>query len=65
MKQNKQGEIHKTSLVHELVHTSLWVSVGSPDPDHEAVTYKNENYWTPKHTAFIKKVNKILSSLDI
>jgi hypothetical protein len=65
VKRNKQGDIYKTSLVHELVHASLWVSVGSPDVDHEAVTYKDENYWTLKHTAFIKKVNKILLSLDI
>ena len=65
VKRNKQGDIHKTSLVHELVHVSLWASVGTPDTDHEATTYKNENFWTLKHTEFIKKVNKILSSLDI
>ena len=65
VKRNRQGDLHKTSLVHELVHASLWASTGSADADHEATTYKNENFWTPKHTAFIEKVNKILLSLDI
>ena len=65
IKRNQQGDLHKTSLIHELVHASLWASTGSADADHEATTYKNENFWTPKHTAFIEKVNKILSSLDI
>jgi len=65
VKRNKWGNIHKSSLIHELVHSSLWASTGSPDADHEATVYKNENLWTRKHTIFIKKVNNILSSLDI
>jgi hypothetical protein len=65
VKRNPWGDVYKTSLVHELVHASLWASTGSPDADHEATVYKNENYWTRKHTKFIKKVNKILSSLNI
>ena len=65
VKRDPWGDIHKTSLVHELVHASLWAATGSPDADHEATVYKNENYWTRKHTIFIIKVNKILSSLNI
>jgi len=65
VKRNKWGDIHKTALIHELVHTSLWAATGSPDADHEATVYRNENLWTRKHTIFIEKVNDILSSLDI
>jgi hypothetical protein len=65
VKRNHWGHVHRTSLVHELVHASLWAATGSPDADHEATVYKNENYWTKRHTRFIKKVNKILSSLNI
>jgi len=65
VKRNKWGDIHKTALIHELVHTSLWATTGSPDADHEATVYRNENLWTRKHTIFIEKVNDILSSLNI
>ena len=65
VKRNHWGHVYKTSLVHELVHASLWAATGSPDADHEATVYRNENYWTRKHTIFIIKVNKILSSLNI
>jgi hypothetical protein len=65
VKRNHWGHVYRTSLIHELVHASLWAATGSPDADHEATVYRNENYWTRKHTKFIKKVNKILSSLNI
>ena len=62
---DKQFKIANTSLVHELVHATLWAVHGAPDTDHESTIYKNENYWTRKHTLFIKKVNDVLSSLNM
>ena len=65
VKRNRRSFIYNTALVHELVHTSLWATVGSPDADHESTVYKGENYWTPRHTAFIIEVNRALWSLGI
>lgn len=62
---DKTNNIANTSFIHELVHATLWAVHGSPDADHESTVYKNEDYWTRKHTIFIVKVNKILSSLNI
>ena len=65
VKRNRRSFIYNTSFVHELVHTSLWAAVGSPDADHESTIYKGENYWTPQHTEFIIEVNRMLWSLNI
>ena len=65
VKRDPRSYVYRTSLVHELVHTSLWAAVGSPDADHESATYKGESHWTARHTAFIKSVNSMLWSLGI
>lgn len=45
-----------TSLIHELVHISLWSSAPhfKPDMDHEGPAYEG---WDKKHTSFIFDVN--------
>lgn len=54
--------ICQTSLVHELVHVSLWAVHGSGDPDHLGKKYKG---WTIDHTAFIQEMNETLCILGI
>ena len=55
----KRGEkgIGTSSLVHELVHITLWNLYGSADPTHEG---GDDDIWTEKHTKFIKETNNLL-----
>mgnify|MGYP001194717442 FL=1 len=55
----KRGEkgIGTSSLIHELVHITLWNLYGSADPTHEG---GEDNIWTDKHTQFIKETNNLL-----
>jgi hypothetical protein len=57
------GYISETSLVHELVHLSLWATDGSPDADHEAGASRGG--WTTEHTSFIWKLNKFLRTFNL
>lgn len=50
--------LHRTGLVHELVHVILWHTTGEPDPDHE---HSELHGWTPAHNDLIKRVGRILS----
>ena len=65
VKRNPRNYIYRTSFAHELVHTSLWATQGTPDANHELATSGNKSNWTPQHTKFIKKVNSMLWSLGI
>ncbi len=52
-----------TALVHELVHTNIWVLNGvHGDPDHTGNMYYG---WSKYHNIFIDKVNKRLCTLGI
>ena len=55
----KRGEkgIGTSSLVHELVHITLWKLYGSADPTHEG---GDDNIWRQQHTDFIKETNNLL-----
>jgi hypothetical protein len=52
-----EGKISHTALIHELVHSALWVTTNNPDSDHEGSVHPG---WSSNHTSFIKRVNKIL-----
>ncbi len=56
------ADIYETSLVHELVHVSIYASnaYGHGDPDHEGNKYRG---WTPRHTQLISEVNASLKIL--
>ncbi len=52
-----------TSLVHELVHASIWsINKAHGDPDH---TGQNFLGWTENHNVFIQNLNKHLCKLGI
>ncbi len=52
-----------TSLVHELVHASIWASNGlHGDPDHLGHKFPG---WTMKHSKLIQDVNERLCELGI
>jgi hypothetical protein len=52
-----------TSLVHELVHVSIWTLKGTDgDPDHLGREYYG---WTVNHSAFIQNLNIELCLLGI
>jgi hypothetical protein len=52
-----------TSLIHELVHASIWaIKETDADPDHAGTKYSG---WTDMHTTFIMNVNKALCILEI
>ena len=55
--------ICETSLVHELVHASIWAIKGTDgDPDHLGGKHFG---WTPAHQLLIQEVNKDLCRLGI
>ena len=54
--------ICETSLIHELVHASLWVRNGHGDPDHTGAKFFG---WSYKHYALIDQVNRYLCVLGI
>ena len=63
LRTNPYKRVFASSLIHELVHISLWSqNCDSGDPDHESGA---NSCWTDKHTRFIKHVNKILFRFDI
>lgn len=63
LRTNPYKRVFASSLVHELVHISLWSQeCDSGDPDHEG---GENSCWTDEHTKFIKHVNKVLLNLDI
>lgn len=47
------SKISSSSLVHELVHISLWAKYNTPDADHEGTVHMG---WTKDHTEFISSV---------
>ena len=55
--------ICETSLVHELVHASIWALKGTDgDPDHLG----SQHYgWTIEHQVLIQEVNEDLCRLGI
>tara|TARA_Y100001938_G_C8066580_1_gene420533 strand:- start:322 stop:966 length:645 start_codon:yes stop_codon:yes gene_type:complete len=57
-------KLHKTSLVHELIHMAIYaLNFGEHgDPDHLGDKFKG---WTHMHTKFIKDTNEILKSMDL
>ena len=56
------NNIYNSSLIHELVHASLWAQIESPDADHEGDIYSG---WTREHTKLIEEVNEVLMVMDI
>ena len=56
------SRVCETSLVHELVHASLWSKNGHGDPDHTGERFKG---WTYKHYVMIDEVNQYLCTLGI
>ena len=54
--------ICETSLIHELVHASLWARNGHGDPDHTGTKFFG---WTYKHYVLIDQVNRYLCILGI
>ena len=59
---DQRNNIYNSSLVHELVHASLWAQIETPDADHEGHIF---NGWTKEHTKFIEEVNEVLMVMDI
>ena len=57
---DESKSISQGSLVHELVHISLWALNDHPDSDHEGSVHPG---WSDDHTRFIVKLNKHLFSL--
>ena len=57
-------KVSSSSLVHEMVHVSLWAvdPHGRGDADHEGSMYYG---WTRKHTELIKKVNNALKQIGL
>jgi hypothetical protein len=57
-------KLHKTSLVHELIHVAIYaLNFGEHgDPDHLGDKFKG---WTHMHTKFIADTNEILESMDL
>lgn len=52
-----------TSLIHELVHASIWTLSGTHgDPDHSGRKYLG---WTQEHNGLIQRVNDYLCELGI
>ena len=51
-----------TSLVHELVHASLWAKQGHGDPDHLGSKFSG---WRSEHFILIDTVNRYLCILGI
>ena len=63
LKTNEYKRVFASSLMHELVHVSLWASgCRGGDPDHEGDMYV---CWTPEHTEFIDRLNDLLVKFDI
>jgi len=57
------SRICDTSLVHELVHASIWaLKKTDGDPDHLGPAYQG---WTRLHTRFIDDVNKELCDIGL
>jgi hypothetical protein len=58
------GSVSSSSLIHEMVHVSLWAidPWERGDADHEGNKYSG---WTRKHTEFIKKVNYALKEIGL
>ena len=54
--------ICETSLIHELVHASLWARNGHGDPDHTGTQFLG---WSYRHDAMIDAVNRHLCILGI
>ena len=54
--------ICESSLIHELVHASLWARNGHGDPDHTGTRFSG---WTYRHDAMIDAVNRHLCVLGI
>tara|TARA_A100000164_G_C21864377_1_gene751784 strand:- start:583 stop:1182 length:600 start_codon:yes stop_codon:yes gene_type:complete len=53
----------ESSLVHELVHISIWAIKGTDgDPDHIGSKFSG---WTVDHSALVQRVNDTLCSLGI
>ena len=63
LKTNEYKRVFASSLIHELVHVSLWASgCRGGDPDHEGPMY---TCWTPEHTKLIDRLNNLLIKFDI
>ncbi len=58
---NNEIRLHKTALVHELVHASLMALLGHGDADHLGDKYEG---WTKEHSKLIHEVNDLLGLLD-
>ena len=60
----ENSRISSTSLIHELVHVSIWAANirSHGDPDHEGHEWPG---WIPAHTKFIKETNDLLVAFDL
>lgn len=63
VKKDRETQICRSSLIHELVHASIWVLKGTDgDPDHLGGKYAG---WTVDHSALIETVKQELCHLGI
>lgn len=63
IKKDANDKICKSSLIHELVHISIWVLKGTDgDPDHLGDKYAG---WTVDHSALIETVKDELCRLGV
>ena len=61
--QDSSKRICETSLVHELVHASIWaVKETDGDPDHLGGRYYG---WSLRHSLMVQEVNELLCRLGI
>ena len=51
------SKLSDSSMVHELVHISLWAQYDLPDADHEGLNYIG---WTREHSGFIDTIKREL-----
>lgn len=63
VKPKEEEIVCESSLIHELVHISIWAIKGSDgDPDHLGSKYSG---WSIDHSALIQNVNQTLCTLGI
>lgn len=60
---NQPGRICETSMVHELVHASIW-ALKNTDGDADHLGHKYHG-WTTRHSMLIQDVNQLLCRLGI
>ena len=61
--ENPNERICETSLVHELVHSSIWaIKDTDGDPDHMGSKYRG---WSVRHSLMVQEVNELLCRLGI